>query len=236
MNKAICERMDYLLDRCRGKRVLHVGCADVPLTRRRLQDGTLLYSMIDKVAAIQYGIDLSAEGIQLLREKGYRNLAVANVEDIAVTQVFGPVEFDVILAGEIIEHLSNPGLFLESINPLLRSPSSRLLLTTVNAYCAYRFVHALLTGGEKVHPDHVSYFSRSTLIGLLNRYGYVVEDLVYYPVGREHEPYLNKGRTRILWWADRFAYKFNPTLADGIMVTCKTDPHAADLHALPQKE
>lgn len=229
MRASIQQRTDYILDRCRGKRVLHVGCADVPLTRRRLQDGTLLYSVIDKVAAIQYGIDLSSEGIQLLRQSGYTNLAVANVEDIAVTQIFGPVEFDVILAGEILEHLSNPGLFLESIHPLMMKPSPRLVLTTVNAYCAYRFIHALLTGREKVHPDHVAYFSRSTLTGLLNRHGYVVEDFTFYPVGREHEPFINKGRTRILWWADRFAYKFNPALADGIMVTCRLGESSADL-------
>lgn len=221
MRFKVQQRIDYILEACRDKNVLHVGCADVPLTQRRLDDGTLLYSMIEQIAAVQYGIDLSSEGIEILSQQGYKNLAVANVEDISASKLFGDISFDVIVAGEILEHLSNPGMFLDGIKPLLHSPSSRLVLTTVNAYCAYRFVYAFLMGGEKVHPDHVSYFSRSTLARLLTRHGLEVEDFTFYPVGREHEKYLNTGRTRLLWWADRFAYRFNPALADGIMVTCR---------------
>jgi predicted TPR repeat methyltransferase len=217
----IQQRVDYILDACRNKKVLHVGCADVPLTQKRLDDGTLLHGMIEKVAAVQCGIDLSSEGVGILRERGYRNLAVADVEELARRNPFGDVNFDVIVAGEILEHLSNPGSFLEGLKPLLRDPASRLILTTVNAYCAYRFVNSLLTGRERVHPDHVCYFSRSTLVRLLTRHGFEVEGFAFYPVGREHERYLNTGRTRILWWADRFAYRFNPALADGVMATCR---------------
>lgn len=221
MRFKIQQRVGYILDACRNKRVLHVGCADVPLTQKRLEDGTLLHGMIEKVAAVQYGIDLSAEGIGILRQQGYNNLAVANVEELTKSNPFGDVNFDVIVAGEILEHLSNPGYFLDGMKPLLSNTGSRLVLTTVNAYCAYRFVYAFLMGGEKVHPDHVYYFSRSTLIRLLTRHGFEVEDFAFYPVGREHERYLNTGRTRILWWADRFAYRFNPALADGVMVICR---------------
>jgi 2-polyprenyl-3-methyl-5-hydroxy-6-metoxy-1,4-benzoquinol methylase len=217
----ISQRVDYILDACRGKRVLHVGCADAPYTRRRLDDGTILHAMIEGIAAVQYGIDLNAEGIQMLREAGYTNLAVADVEDLVCNNPFGDIEFDVILAGEILEHLFNPGIFLDGIKPLLKKSSSRLVLTTINAYSAYRFVHALLSGYENVHPEHVCYFSQSTLKRLVTQHGYAIEDFSFYPVGREHEKTLKQGFSWILWYADRFAYKFNPVLADGVIMTCR---------------
>lgn len=220
MSYKIKQRVDYILDACRGKQVLHLGCADTPYTRVRLDDGTLLYTMIEDVAAAQYGVDLSAEGIEVLCEQGYRNLAIADAEQIALQNPFGQVEFDIIVAGEIIEHLSNPGLFLESLKPLFSKPSAKLVLTTVNAYCAHRFFYSLLMREESVHPDHVSYFSRKTLSRILTMHGYEIEDFSFYPIGREHERYIKKGRTRLLWIIDRLASRFNPTLADGVMVTC----------------
>lgn len=200
--------------------MLHLGCADTPYTKFRLDDGTLLYTMIEEVAAVQYGIDLSAEGLEILRDRGYQNLAVADAEQLKVQNPFGEVEFDIIVAGEIIEHLPNPGLFLESLKPLLSKSSAKLILTTVNAYCAHRFFYSLLMREESVHPDHVSYYSRKTLSRLLELHGYEVENFSFYPIGREHEPYINKGRTRVLWWVDRLSSKLNPALADGVMVTC----------------
>lgn len=219
-NYNIGQRVDYIINACKEKSVLHVGCADAPNTHKLLNDGTILHSKIERVASIQYGIDLNAEGIQILKEAGYTNLAVANIEDIMHNNPFGKTEFDVVLAGEVIEHLPNPGVFLDGIKPLLKKSSSRLVLTTINAYSAYRFVYALLTGREMVHPEHVYYFSFSTIKRLLTQHGYEIESFAFYPVGREHEKSLKRGFYWLLWLADRYAYKFNPMLGDGLMVTC----------------
>jgi cyclopropane fatty-acyl-phospholipid synthase-like methyltransferase len=220
MRHRITQRTDYILKACAGRTVLHLGCADMPYTRMRLADGTLLYSMIDGVAARQYGLDLSAEGIAILAEAGHQDLAISDVQQLVEQKPFGETRFDVIIAGEIIEHLSNPGLFLESLKPLLSDSPTRLILTTINAYCAYRFFYSLVMRDESVHPDHVSYYSRKTLTGLLSRHGYVVEDFSFYPIGREHKQYINRGRTRLLYWVDRLAALAAPMLGDGLIVTC----------------
>ncbi|MBO0181221.1 hypothetical protein J0682_30075, partial [Vibrio parahaemolyticus] len=74
--------------------------------------------------------------------------------------------FDVIVAGEIIEHLNNPGLFLSGVRRFMHR-DSKLVITTINAYCAMRFFVYALRGrrgiNEFVHPDHVAYYSYSTL-------------------------------------------------------------------------
>ena len=220
MRDRIIQRVDYLVEACTGRTVLHLGCAGMPNTHRRLADGTLLYSLIDRVAARQHGVDLSSEGIEILRQAGYANVAVADIQLLREQNPFPGRHFDVILAGEIIEHVSNPGLFLESVKPLLGDSPTRLILTTINAYCAYRFFYSLVTRDESVHPDHVSYYSRKTLTALLTRHGYDVEQVCFYPIGREHQPYINHGRARLLYWIDWLAGRLSPQLGDGLIVSC----------------
>ena len=220
MRDRITQRTDYILQACAGRTVLHLGCADMPYTKMRLKDGTLLYSMIDQVAQRQYGLDLSSEGIEILRKAGKDDLAVSDVQLLIDQKPFGETRYDVIVAGEIIEHLSNPGLFLESLKPLLADSQTRLILTTINAYCAYRFFYSLVMRNESVHPDHVSYYSKKTLTCLLDRHGYAIEDFSFYPIGREHKKYINQGRTRILYWVDLIASQFFPMLGDGLIVSC----------------
>src|SRR5439155_18644754 len=120
---------------------------------------------------------------------------------------------------EIIEHLSNPGRFLENIKRVLTTSNATLLLTTVNAYCAYRYAYCVLTRRESVHPEHVYYFSKSTLTRLLTVHGYEIVEFAFYPIGKEHEHNL-RGRARVLLWIDRVASAFNPALADGVMAKC----------------
>jgi predicted TPR repeat methyltransferase len=222
---SVRQRVNFILEACRAKRVLHLGCSDSPYTEKRLADGTILHGMIEKVAAVQYGLDSDVAGVELLRRAGYRNLAVGNVEDLGRRNPFSGETFDVVVAGEIIEHLSNPGLFLESIKPVLLASGATLLITTVNAYCAYRFAYALLTRRESVHPEHVYYFSRRTLTRLLTVHGYDVIDFAFYPIGQEHERNL-RGTARVLLWIDRIASAINPALADGVMATCVVRPHS----------
>ena len=115
----------------------------------------------------------------------------------------------------MIEHLSNPGLFLQGVKQYLRN-GCRLLVTTVNAYCAHRFLYTLLRGRESVNPDHTMYFSRRTLVQLATRNGYAIEDFRFYAAD-EYEEHLNRGRFRVLWWTDRLAARWRPVLAEGLV-------------------
>ncbi len=214
----LTDRVSFLLGMARGQRVLHVGCADAPFTAAKLGDGRLLHARLAGVAGELYGIDASADALDLLLRAGYTNLARVDVQDFDAARLFPGRVFDLVLAGEIIEHLPNPGLFLRNLAPLLRTPSARLVLTTPNAYCAYRFLYTLLTGREGGHEEHTAYYSRRTLQRLLAQEGYRVEDLRFYPANECVE--IRRGRGRILLATDRLAGRLRPALADGIMATC----------------
>ena len=164
------ERTTFLLKRCRGRRVLHLGCLDWPIQRERLARGTWLHSTLTEVAAELVGIDLAADAISEVQSQGYgHNIHHGNAEHLdEVASRFG--RFDVVVAGELIEHLNNAGLFMESAKDVLR-PDGRLLITTPNAFCLRRFLR-IPFGSESVHRDHVSYYSHATLSTLAQRFGY----------------------------------------------------------------
>ena len=63
-----------------------------------------------------HGIDIDRAGLQFLSQKGFQNLNYGDAEHL--DQGLG-TDWDVVLVCELLEHLSNPGLFLECLKGLL---------------------------------------------------------------------------------------------------------------------
>lgn len=82
------------------------------------------------------------------------------------------------VAGELIEHILNPGLFLNCARTHLKD-DGKLVLTTPNANCLIYFLENLLLGKEIDNPDHVAIYTATTLSLLLKKCGFVVEDIVF---------------------------------------------------------
>jgi len=120
-----------------GKRVLHLGCTNWPYTLEAIDAGTLLHKDLAEVSRELYGFDYDQEGIDVLTSKGYDNLYRADLENLDDVPL--DLKFDVIIAGEIIEHLNNPGRFLNGIKRFM-SPETQLVITTINAFSGMRFL------------------------------------------------------------------------------------------------
>lgn len=214
----LVDRLETINQYCRGKKVLHLGCANSPYTRDSIDSDTLLHFEIAKVAAELYGFDYDAKSLDLLRERGSGNLFVADLEHLEDTDL--NETFDVIVAGEMIEHLNNPGLFLEGIKRFM-NPKTELVITTINAYGGMRFFWYSLTRNhgrnEPVHPDHVAYYSYSTLSLLAKRHGLDVAKFMFYDIGNEHRRF---GR-RILYVINDVCVWFAPQWADGVIAVCR---------------
>jgi hypothetical protein len=125
----------------------------------------------------------------------------------------------VIIAGEMIEHLNNPGLFLQGIKRFM-SEKTDLVITTINAYSALRFAIYGLRGkggvNEPVHPDHVAYYSYKTLKLVLERNDFTLKSFCFYDIGPEHKIHQP--------WYYNFindvSVKFSPQLSDGVIAVC----------------
>lgn len=211
------QRLEYIREICEGKSVLHLGCTDHPYTDAAIAAGTLMHAKLAEVSSELYGFDFETEAIAKLEKAGYSNIFRADLERL--DQVDLNRTFEVILAGEMIEHLNNTGMFLNGIRRFL-SENSILVVTTVNAYCAMRnFKYAIRSAGgseEPVHPDHVAYFSYSTLKLLLERHGFTVDKFLFYDIGKEHRAFL----PRYLRIVNDLSIRLAPQLSDGLIAVC----------------
>ena len=213
----LVQRAEFIKRSCAGKKVLHLGCTNYPFTEQSLKDESLLHFDIQKVAAELYGFDFDQKGIDILEETGAKNLFRADLEKLEEVDL--AETFDVIIAGEMIEHLSNPGLFLRGIRRFMRS-DTELIITTINAYSALRFAIYGLRGkggsNEPVHPDHVAYYSYKTLSMVVERENLRVKKFLFYDLGAEHRHY-NK---RIYNFINDVSVKISPHLCDGVIAVC----------------
>lgn len=175
------DRDRFLLELCRGKRVLHLACAAWPATEAWCQNGSLLHLRLGEVTQELAGFDWSLPGIEVLERFGVENLFhIDLLRPSEVERGFESLGFqpDIILAGELLEHLDRPGVLLENCRRHV-TPPTRMVITVPNAFSLPSFLH-LLRGYEKVAPDHVGYYSYSTIRELTARNGFQLDRLSWY--------------------------------------------------------
>lgn len=176
--ETVVGRINFVLEQCHGKKVLHLGCADEGFTNEKINKGNLLHLQISNVAKETWGVDYSQEAIEFLKKNGFENLFIGDIEQLGTIKKLKGEEFDVILLTEVLEHLNNPGASLLEIKKLF-SPKTRLIITVPNGLSFTRIKPAM-KGYESVHPDHNYWFSFKTLETLLRKNGYSIEKILVY--------------------------------------------------------
>ena len=98
-------RVDEILRWVQGPKILDIGCTGHEL---EVDSKEWVFGSLNQHFQNVVGIDISEANINQLRTMGYERVYVQSAEKITLEE-----RFDTIVAGEVIEHLSNPGLFLE---------------------------------------------------------------------------------------------------------------------------
>lgn len=167
------EREKMIVAQSKGKSVVHIGCADWPYTARRFEEGRLLHDRISEVATKVIGVDLDNERLAPLRDR-FPDQTFLTIEEFANSEL----DVDVVIAGEVIEHVPDPGEFLRSIRSSIVK-GSELFLTTPNAQSIKSAMRGLV-GKEYQHPDHVVLFSTATMTKILTETGWKAKHFDYY--------------------------------------------------------
>lgn len=219
------DRTKWIVGKCINKKVLHVGCCDTPLMIKEIKANNLLHFKLLNVAKELDGIDISKDDIELL-ENIYKvpNLVCGDCEKI--TDYFPNDKFEVVVAGELLEHLNNPGLFLTSLKELL-TPESLLIISVPNGVAFRRGVNSLLRR-ETVHSGHNFYFSKKTIVNFLARKGYEVLEIHGFRV-------INK-RTLAAYISDSFASFFSEFACEGIALAAKVKDKIKNYGNMIQKK
>ena len=148
-------------------RVLDIGCSSGYLARPLAASG-----------ASVVGIELDPDAADAARTICDAVL-VGDVESMELP--LEPGSFDVVLCGDVVEHLREPERTLSRLRPFLR-PEGRLVLTTPNV--ANWAMRLSLLGGRWRYTDrgildrtHTHLFTRKSLVETVTRAGYRVVSL-----------------------------------------------------------
>ena len=155
----VVNRESFILERVKGKVVLDIGASG------------RMHEAIVRAAKRCYGIDKPNRsdvllgpdtfGVDLNSEPG----GIPKLDDV-----------EVIVCGEVIEHLSNPGNFIDALWSFYECP---VIITVPNAFSDVGR-RSMETGIENVNLEHVAYYSYWTLRELVTRHGYKITESHWY--------------------------------------------------------
>jgi len=207
----IKNRFDAIEPYVRGKSVLDIGCVDFRPGGVRKYKSTGLHIFLKEHAARLKGVDLDEDGAKAMQEEGY-DVVAANAERMDLKE-----RFECIVAGEVIEHLSNPGLFLDNVGRHL-ADGGTLVITTSNAFSIGNFYRILRGGGIKVHGEHTCWYDPLTLSHLLSRYSFEVEDVSF---SNKSRWYLRKNFYKLKYQVPKFFSWFRPYFSGTIIAVAR---------------
>jgi 2-polyprenyl-3-methyl-5-hydroxy-6-metoxy-1,4-benzoquinol methylase len=152
-----------------NKRVLDVGCDTGYL-------GEALTAFGNKV----WGFEISEEAANLARLR-LIDCAVGDLERTDLSEVFEPNSFDVVIFGDVLEHLRDPLPVLQSVRRLVAAGGSVLISTPNIAHGDVRL--ALLKGQFRYNKlgildeTHTRFFTAESLVQFAHEAGFVIAEL-----------------------------------------------------------
>jgi 2-polyprenyl-3-methyl-5-hydroxy-6-metoxy-1,4-benzoquinol methylase len=150
-----------------------------------------VHNILKSSAKDVYGVDLEYDEVQMQPNDHYQKASAESFHfDTA---------FDVIFAGDLIEHLTNPGLFLDCAKKHL-APGGRIIVSTPNTFNLFNMTEKLSKGEPTVNPDHTFYFNIKTLRKLFQKMGWTVDSYGYvYSLDLAHKESWKKKILNVLY-------------------------------------
>lgn len=152
-------RIEVLKQICQGRRVLHVGCVDWPIT----DPANSLHVKLDGVCAHLDGFDIHAEAFDALRPH-VRGSFFSDWREVTAS-------YDLVLVPEVMEHVPDVQGFLAQLDAV---DAPHVLITVPDAYqCRNRHFDYLQdneTFVEVVHPDHNCWYTPYTFSNVIRKY------------------------------------------------------------------
>src|SRR5438093_845943 len=131
----LSERVRIVASYCQNMDVLDIGCGAHRI--ERIEGVDWLHGALAKVSKKLVGVELVPELVQRMKELGYEVIQ-GDAETFDAHE-----KFDVVVAGELIEHVNNQLSVLLNLRRHLRS-DGRLIVTTPNAMSWHYAGHTLM--------------------------------------------------------------------------------------------
>ena len=148
------DRVEYIRKRIKGK-VLDVG----------------YYACTLHEVVLKKGGRENVFGIDTECPKETKYYKKASAEKIP----FKSNEFDTLIAGELVEHLKKPELFIREANRVLKKGGQMVITTPNRDSLMNRIFH------NNIAPLHFTLFNTQDLTKMLEKNGFEIEDFSYLP-------------------------------------------------------
>jgi hypothetical protein len=174
-------RLKLIVDRTKGKKVLHVGFTDhLPLIKSKISQGRWLHKLLTDSSEICFGVDINAEAVEYVRsELGFRDVFVCDLLKDDLAPIIGETRFDYLVLGEVLEHTDDPVEFLSTLRSKTSLYVKRFLITVPNAFC-FANLQNTWKSKENINSDHRYWFTPYTLAKVLTRAGMGIEEIGFY--------------------------------------------------------
>lgn len=153
-NAPVVNRREFIVGRCKNKIVLDIGASGS------------LHDALVAAAKTCYGISL----------EGGPDVLKFDLDDMLGALPVWREMPEIVVCGEVIEHLSNPGHFLKRLRRAYPVP---VIVTVPNAFNEIN-QQSLREGVENCNRDHVAWYSPRTIKTLLERAGYAIMEFAWY--------------------------------------------------------
>jgi len=162
-------RIEIFRKLCAGKRVLHVGCADWPIT----SPATSLHLALESVCAKLDGVDPHEEALEQLAPYT-RGRLFSRLEDVTDS-------YDIVLVPEVMEHVPNVPEFLAQLEAI---DAPTFLISVPDAFqCRgghFDYVAGTQTFVEVVHPDHNVWYTPYTFTNTIKKYSALTVEQMWF--------------------------------------------------------
>jgi SAM-dependent methyltransferase len=153
-----------------GPDVLDIGCSGQDDRRSDLTSEWWLHGQILARFPKAWGLEYSQSNVATLTSHGVTNIHHGDAQNFHLHQ-----SFDTIVAGELIEHLADPGSFLRCAARHLK-PEGRIILTTPYPFSIGFVLYSWLRFPKTcTNPEHTMWLCPTTLRQLAERVGLKVD-------------------------------------------------------------
>lgn len=223
-NNRVMTRLDFLLDRCKGKNVLHIGCCDhKPLIKEKVEHHIWLQGLLEEVSDSCIGVDIDKDTIEYVREERFsNNVYWGDITDESIVNTIPQMYYDCVVMGEILEHVDNPVEFMNRFkNTLVKLNfplDGEIIISVPNLYKMQRF--GLRRSVEIINTDHRYWFSPYTLAKILIRGGVFPGEIFF--VDQEFSNwYIDRGLNKCVPGLRKFLLKQKSYCSNGLIAIGK---------------
>lgn len=171
-------RLELLEKLVTDRKVIHLGFADHrDLILKKIKENSWLHKRLMDASKKCVGVDIDAETVDFVRkELGLTEVYCFDVTKDDIPQAIRNEKWDYLLLGEVLEHIDNPVQFLSSLRERFSNIANSVIITAPNALRIANFELAL-RGIEAINSDHRYWFTPYTLMKIVARAGYRIENL-----------------------------------------------------------